>query len=143
MMWRRRRDRRARQHARLAGGLLDEALRVFCALQAASYVEDRMLDDDMRERFRVAARDLLDDVACLAPLVVTAPTWPAWPSEPWHDTPGDGDEPPVLRALQALSAYTASLDAVAETLVGRQDDTATVFVELATAADSRIEALGP
>ena len=36
------------QYGWLAGGLLDEALRVFGALQAAAYMDDGRLDDELR-----------------------------------------------------------------------------------------------
>jgi len=141
VIWRRRRDSTAQQYGWLAGGLLDEALRVFGALQAATYMDDGRLGDELRGRFRVTALDLLDDVACLTPLVVSTPTWPFWPHEPGLEATGDRDEPPALEAVHALAAYTARLASIAGALAGRQDETATVFVGLAAAAEARIEVL--
>ena len=140
MIWRRRRDRRAQQYGWLAGGLLDEALRVFGALQAA-YLEDGRLDGKLREQFRVTALDLLDDVAHLAPLVVTAPTWPVWPHEPGPEATNHRGEPSALEAVQALATYSARLASIAGVLVAREDEAATVFVGLAAAAEARIEVL--
>jgi hypothetical protein len=139
VIWRRR-DRRAQQYGWLAGGLLDEALRVFGALQAA-YLEDGRLDGKLREQFRVTALDLLDDVAHLAPLVVTAPTWPVWPHEPGPEATNHRGEPSALEAVQALAAYSARLASIAGVLVAREDEAATVFVGLAAAAEARIEVL--
>ncbi|HEY6697953.1 MAG TPA: hypothetical protein VIZ67_07000 [Acidimicrobiales bacterium] len=141
VIWRRRRDSRAQQYGWLAGGLLDEALRVFGALQAA-YLEDGRLDGKLREHFRATALDLLDDVAHLAPLVVTAPTWPVWPHEPGPEAATNHrGETPALEAVQALAAYSARLASIAGVLVAREDEPATVFVGLAAAAEARIEAL--
>ena len=140
MIWRRRRNSRAQQYGWLAGGLLDEALRVFGALQAA-YLEDGRLDGKLREQFRVTALDLLDDVAHLAPLVVTAPTWPVWPHEPGPEATNNRGEPSALEAVQALATYSARLASIAGVLVAREDEAATVFVGLAAAAEARIEVL--
>jgi hypothetical protein len=140
VIWRRRRDRRAQQYGWLAGGLLDEALRVFGALQAA-YLEDGRLDGKLREQFRVTALDLLDDVTHLAPLVVTAPTWPVWPHEPGPKATNNRSEPSALEAVQALATYSARLASIAGVLVAREDEAATVFVGLAAAAEARIEVL--
>jgi hypothetical protein len=134
LIWRRRRDGRTQQYGWLAGGLLDEALRVFGALQAATYLDDGQLDDELRERFRVTALDVLDDVACLTPLVV-------WPSAPGRDATDHRGEPPALEAVRALATYSARLASIAEALAGRQDEAASVFVGLAAAAEARIEAL--
>jgi hypothetical protein len=140
VIWRRRRDGRAQQYGWLAGGLLDEALRVFGALQTAC-VEDRRLDARLREAFRRTAVDLLDDVASLAPLVVGAPTWPVWPHEPGPRDTDHGADPPALEAVQALATYTAKLASIAGVLVGSEDEVATVFVGLAAAAEARMEVL--
>jgi hypothetical protein len=125
----------------LAGRFLDEALRVFGALETATCADGGRLDDRLRELLHMTALDLLDDVACLASVVMTAPSWPPWPHDPPPELTPPADESPTVRAVEALGTYTQRLTSVALLLAHRRDDTATVFARLAAAAEARIEVL--
>ncbi len=122
-----------------ADKMLDEALHVFGTLQAAAYLDDPRLDRQLRERFRTAALDVLDDVACLASLTGTAPPRPSWSRRP--ERTARGDERPSWTAVQALGEYTQRLVAVAAVLADREDEIATAFAQLAATAEVRIEVL--
>jgi hypothetical protein len=139
MIWRRRR-KTGTDDGWLAGRLLDEGLRVFGALQTATYVDDR-LDDPLREQFRTTALGVLDDVACLASVVIRTPSWPVWPHDPVPEPPPPTDESPTVRAVEALAVYTQRLASVAMVLARRGDDTAILFAGLAAAAEARMEVL--
>jgi hypothetical protein len=67
--------------------------------------------------------------------------YPMWPHEPGPETTKHGDRPPALEAVRALATYTTQLAAVAAVLAVQDDETATVFVGLAAAAEARIEVL--
>jgi hypothetical protein len=123
----------------LAAKLLDEALRVFGALQAAVYLDDPRLDHELRERFRETALGVLDDVACLAALAVAAPPWPTAPHA--DGSRAHGDEPPSWIAVEALGDYTQRLVAVAMVFADRDDEAASAFARLAATAEVRIEVL--
>jgi hypothetical protein len=138
MKWWRRREGYASDRW-LAAKMLDEALHVFGTLQAAAYIDDPRLDAQLRERFRLTALDILDDVACLASLTVTAPPWPSWPRR--SERAARDDERPSWTAVQALGEYTQRLVAVAAALADRENETATAFARLAATAEVRIEVL--
>jgi hypothetical protein len=136
-----RRGRRAQtDDGWLAGWLLDEGLRVFGALQAATLVDDQ-LDDPLRERFRTTALGVLDDVACLASLVMATPFWPRCPHDPVPEPPAATDQSPTIQAVEALAVYTHRLASVATVLTRRADDRATLYAGLAVAAQARMEVL--
>jgi hypothetical protein len=140
--WRRRND--TREHDRwLAGRLLDEALYVFATMRTAA--DDGRLDADLRDLLRTTALDVLDDVTCLAHLAGSAPMSPPAPGVPSSGAerppPGRGDEPPILWAVQAMGDYAERLAAVALVFACREDEASTAFVELAAAAEARIELL--
>jgi len=135
--WRNRRGTREHER-RLAGRLLEEALYVFGAMRMAA--DEPGLEDGARDQLRRTALDVLDDVACLAHLAASAPaSVPQAPSEP--PTAGRSDEPPVIRAVQALGDYAERLAAVALVFAYREDEASVAFIELAAAAEARIELL--
>jgi hypothetical protein len=128
-----------RGHERwLAGRLLEEALYVFGALRMAA--DEPGLEEGLRELLRRTALDVLDDVACLAHLAASAPA-SMRPPAPWEPpAPGPGDEP-ILRVVQAMGDYAERLAAVALVFASREDDASVAFIELAAAAEARIELL--
>jgi hypothetical protein len=145
MSWWRRRDNRSTYDRWLAGRLLDDALCVFGALQAAASAHDPRLTGELRERLRATSLDVLDDVACLAELAGSAALSAPGPGDPSPGpepaSSGRGDEQPALRAVQALGDYSERLVAVALVFASRDDETSTAFVELAAVAEARIEIL--
>lgn len=138
MSWWRNRSE-TRDHERwLAGRLLGEALYVFGAMRLAA--DEPGLDDGLRDLLRATARDVLDDVSCLAHLAPSAPaSVQQAPSEP--PTAGRREEPPVVLAVQAMGDYAERLAAVALVFAHRGDDASVAFIELAAAAEARIELL--
>ena len=83
---------------------------------------------------------MLDDVACLAYLAPSAAaSVQQAPSEP--PAARRSDEPPVMRAVQAMRDYAERLAAVALVFAYREDDASVAFIELAAAAEARIELL--
>ena len=84
---------------------------------------------------------MLDDVACLAYLAASTPVSLPSPA-PWErPTPGRGDEPAILRVVQAMGDYAERLAAVALVFACREDAASVAFIELAAAAEARIELL--
>jgi hypothetical protein len=139
MSWWRRRNDTGGHERWLAGRLLEEALYVFGAMYLAA--DDPGLEDTLRDLMRRTALDVLDDVACLAYLAASAPAYLP-PPAPWDPpTPGRGDEPPILRVVQAMGDYAERLAAVALVFACREDDASVAFIELAAAAEARIERL--
>jgi hypothetical protein len=132
--WKRRRDR-PQLDSWLASRLLDEALRVFGLLEACLVV-DPDVDEEFQELLGITARDLLDDVACLAHLAATAPVMRSWPRDPFAPRP-DKPQSLVCRAVEELAAYTKRLAAIAIVLTNRGGDAATLFNRLAAAAEAR------
>jgi hypothetical protein len=137
--WKRKREN-PQLDARLASKLLDEALRVFGMLEACM-VADPTVDDDFRELLGIAARDLLDDVACLSHMAATAPPVLSWPRDPSDLRPNDL-QPLICRAVDELGAYAKRLAATAIVLTNRGGDAARVFNRLALAAEARMAFLG-
>jgi hypothetical protein len=138
MSWWRNRSE-TREHERwLAGRLLEEALYVFGAMLKAA--DEPGLADGLRDLLRRTALDVLDDVACLAHLATSAPaSVQQAPAEP--PTAGRSDDPPVIRAVQAMGDYAERVAAVALVFAYREDDASVAFIELAAAAEARIELL--
>ena len=136
--WKRKREN-PQLDARLANRLLDDALRVFGMLEACTVV-DPAVDDDFRELIGITARDLLDDVACLAHLAATGPAAPSWPRDPSEPLPNEL-QPFICRAVEELDSYTRRLGAIAIVLTDRGGEAATLFHRLAAAAEARMEFL--
>jgi hypothetical protein len=117
---------------------MEEALYVFGAMRIAA--DDPALEDALRDLLRRTALDVLDDVACLAHLAASAPA--SVQQAPWEPpTAGRTDQPPVIRAALALGDYAERLAAVALVFASREDDASVTFIELAAAAEARIELL--
>lgn len=124
----------------LATRLLDEALRVFGILLSSAHVQESEFDDELLGQLRLAAFDLLDDVARLSPLVAAAPVWLVPRDE---QPPVEQDEAPLAcRAVEALANYTQGLATLAIIYGYRGGPSATIFTQLAASAEARIERLG-
>ena len=118
---------------------LDEALRVFAALESASLVE--RLGDEFRSMLRAAALDLLDDVARLAPFVTAAPSWPEVPRKPPLVLPPLDDSDLVEGAVVSLGLYAKRLAVSTALLSRRKSAAADTFARLAHAAAARVNVL--
>jgi hypothetical protein len=127
----------------LANRQLDEALRVFGALESATAAEH--IDDELRALLHAAALDVLDDAADLAPLVAASPDWPIVPLDPAtalrRDVAEDEGDDDVYAAVRALAGYATRLVEVTALLSRRRSTATRTFARLADAATARMELL--